>query len=82
MIDMQCQKDGGSLVVRTHRSHNCGFVLNRDYNAGLNILKKNLALLPQELREVTLVEILVRGSRKQEAMSFRVVVPSFVADPS
>jgi putative transposase len=54
-------------------------VLDRDYNAAINILKKGLEIfglssqvimpLPQELREVTPVEISQR-SRKQEATSF------------
>ncbi len=61
-----------SLTVRTHRCNVCGLVLDRDYNASLNILKKGLQLLqlPMEHREVTPVEIL-KGSRKQEANALR-----------
>ncbi|HEX9845968.1 MAG TPA: RNA-guided endonuclease TnpB family protein [Candidatus Nitrosotenuis sp.] len=64
-----------SLAVRIHRCRVCGFVLDRDYNAAINILKKGLDIfgithqLPQELREVTPVEIISR-SRKQETTSF------------
>lgn len=68
-----------TLAVRTHRCDVCGLVLDRDHNASINILKKGLGIfnllpqatipLPQELREVTPVEI-VRQSRKQEATSF------------
>jgi putative transposase len=63
-----------SLAVRIHRCDRCDLVLDRDYNASINILKKGLKIfgkdkLPQELREVTPVEISMR-SRKQEAPSF------------
>ncbi|MFY9300662.1 MAG: transposase [Candidatus Nitrosotenuis sp.] len=58
-----------SLAVRTHRCDRCGLVLGRDYNAALNILQKGLEIfgyqIPQELREVTPVEI-TKWSRKQE----------------
>ena len=60
-----------SLAVRTHRCNMCGLVLDRDHNASINILKKGLDIfnikLPQELREVTPVEI-PKGSMKQEAL--------------
>jgi putative transposase len=54
-----------SLAVRTHRCDVCGLILNRDHNAAIPILKKGLEIfgiildlkLPQELREVTPVEI-------------------------
>ncbi len=61
-----------SLAVRTHRCDMCGLIIDRDYNASLNILKKGLQLLklPMEHREVTPVEIL-KGSMKQEANAFR-----------
>ena len=65
-----------SLAIRIHRCAKCNLVLDRDYNASINILKKGLIIfnlsakadyhrLPQELREVTPVEISIR-SRKQE----------------
>ena len=63
-----------SLAIRTHRCNMCGLVLDRDHNAAINILKKGLDIfgityqgsnLPQELREVTPVEI-TEWSRKQE----------------
>jgi putative transposase len=68
-----------SLEMRTHRCTNCGLILDRDHNAAINILKKGLNIfgityqesnLPQELREVTPVEIIKR-SRKQETSNFR-----------
>lgn len=58
-----------SLAVRIHKCDMCGLVLDRDHNAAINILKKGLNIfnikLPQELREVTPVEI-KNGSVKQE----------------
>ncbi len=64
-----------SLAIRIHRCDRCGLVIDRDYNASLNILQRGLRSLqslgvPQELRELTPVEILM-GSRKQEAHVFR-----------
>jgi putative transposase len=68
-----------SLAVRTHRCDACGLILDRDHNAAINILIKGLEIfglspqatisVPQELRELTPVEISKR-SRKQEATSF------------
>lgn len=58
-----------SLAVRTHRCDKCGLIIDRDYNASLNILQRGLLYLPQGLREVTLVEIAQR-SKKQEARVF------------
>ena len=54
-----------SLAVRIHKCNVCNLVLDRDYNASINILNKGLNKLPQELRKVTLVEI-PKASRKQE----------------
>jgi putative transposase len=63
-----------SLAVRIHRCNKCNLVINRDYNASINILQKGLKIfsqkLPQELREVTPVEI-SKKSMKQEAQFFR-----------
>ncbi|KFM16980.1 putative transposase in snaA-snaB intergenic region protein [Marine Group I thaumarchaeote SCGC RSA3] len=77
-----CSAVPKSLAVRTHRCDECGLILDRDHNAAINILKKGLDLfgitldcgrqndqLPQELRELTPVEISKR-SRKQEASRF------------
>lgn len=63
-----------SLAVRIHRCDKCNLVIDRDYNASINILQKGLNIfnhntLPQELREVTPVEIST-VSMKQEAPSF------------
>jgi putative transposase len=71
---VDCSRCGNSvpktLAVRIHRCDVCGLTLDRDHNASINILKKGLDIfnikLPQELREVTPVEISMR-SRKQEA---------------
>ena len=57
-----------SLAIRIHRCNKCGLILDRDYNASINILKKGLNILPQELREVTLVEN-PKGSMKQEKVN-------------
>ena len=63
-----------SLAVRIHRCDKCNLVIDRDYNASINILQKGLKIfsqdkLPQELREVTPVEI--SKSVKQEVQFFR-----------
>lgn len=57
-----------SLAVRIHRCNFCNLVIDRDYNASINILNKGLNKLPQELREVTLVEM-PKVSRKQEEVT-------------
>ena len=64
-----------NLAVRIHRCNKCNLVIDRDYNASINILQKGLKIfnqnrLPQELRKVTPVEIL-KKSMKQEAQFFR-----------
>lgn len=48
-----------TLVIRMHECSGCGAVLDRDYNAALNILQKGLKLLqlPMQQGEVTPVEI-------------------------
>jgi len=65
-----------SLAVRIHRCNKCNLMINRDYNASINILQKGLKIfsqkLPQELWEVTPVEI-SKKSVKQEAQFFRYV---------
>jgi len=60
-----------SLAVWTHRCGGCGLVIDRDYNASLNILQHGLALLwlqqlPRDPGEVTPPEIPALGSRKEE----------------
>lgn len=77
---VNCSRCGNAvpktLAVRTHRCNKCGLDIDRDYNASLNILKKGLTMLPQELREFTPVETVpllasVDGqawSLKQEAL--------------
>ena len=64
-----------SLAVRIHRCDKCNLVIDRDYNASINILQKGLKIfnqnkLPQELREVKLVEI-SKKSVMQEAQFLR-----------
>jgi len=78
---VDCSRCGNSvsksLAVRIHVCPKCGVVLDRDYNASLNILHRglkslmlpSLLLLPVERREVTPVEIVQQGqprSMKQE----------------
>ncbi len=60
-----------SLAIRIHKCNVCNLVLDRDYNASINILNKGLNKLPQELREVTLVEM-PKASMKQEEATTRV----------
>ena len=64
-----------SLAVRIHCCNKCGLVIDRDYNASLNILQKGLHVfgieLPQELRKVTSVEISMRSVKQKEANVFR-----------
>ncbi|MBI5377407.1 MAG: transposase [Thaumarchaeota archaeon] len=61
-----------TLAVRIHRCNKCGLVLDRDHNASINILKKGLSIfniqLPQELREVTPVEMLSESKKQEEAI--------------
>ena len=64
-----------NLAVRIHRCDKCNLVIDRDYNASINILQKGLKIfskdkLPQELRKVTPVEISMR-SVKHEFQFFR-----------
>lgn len=53
-----------SLAIRIHRCDKCGLVIDRDYNASLNIKQRGLQLLVGH-EEVTPAEIL-SGSMKQE----------------
>ncbi|HEX7032078.1 MAG TPA: RNA-guided endonuclease TnpB family protein [Nitrososphaera sp.] len=56
-----------SLAVRTHVCPNCGLVIDRDYNSAIVIRQRGRALLclPQELREVTPVEIAQQQQQQQ-----------------
>ncbi len=60
-----------SLAVRMHRCDKRNLVIDRDCNAGINILQKGLQIfkLPQELWDCMPVEISMR-SLKQEANDF------------
>ena len=65
-----------NLTVRIHRCDKCNLVMDRDYNASINILQKGLKIfnqnkLPQELREVTPVEISMRSRKQEEVNVFR-----------
>lgn len=70
-----------SLAVRIHRCNVCNLIIDRDHNASINILKKGLNMsaranytLPQELREVTLVEMpRHQGSKKKPSISLMAV---------
>lgn len=57
---VKCSKCGHdvpkTLAMRTHCCNNCGLVLDRDYNASLNILQAGLQTLPVGRREVKPVE--------------------------
>jgi putative transposase len=61
-----CNKVPKTLAIRVHECERCGAVLDRDYNAALNILQRGLKSLKLPMRhgEVTPVEIL---SRVEEA---------------
>jgi putative transposase len=82
-----------SLAVRIHKCNKCNLVIDRDYNASINILQKGLEIfnlsaktdsdhdndrLPQELRKVTPVEISGR-SMNQEAVA---MLPSQKRSPN
>lgn len=56
-----------SLAIRIHRCNVCNLVLDRDYNASINILNKGLNKLPQELWEVTSVEMSMVSMKQKEA---------------
>ncbi len=45
-----------SLAVRTHHCPYCGLVIDRDYNASLNIKQRGIDSLPTGCREVTPLE--------------------------
>jgi putative transposase len=74
-----CNAVPKSLAIRTHRCDVCRLVLDRDHNAAINILKKGLEIfgivleyghkttVPQELREITPVEISMRSVKQEEA---------------
>lgn len=68
---IECSRCGNSvpksLAIRIHRCNVCNLVLDRDYNASINILNRGLNKLPQELRKVTLVEISKRSRKQEEA---------------
>jgi len=51
-----------ALAVRIHECNRCGILLDRDYNAAINIMQKGLKLLqlPMQHGEVTPVETLSR----------------------
>lgn len=55
------------LAVRIHKCDVCGLVIDRDYNASLNIKQRGLCLLPQELREVTPVKILSESMKQEKS---------------
>jgi putative transposase len=68
------------LAIRTHRCNQCGLVIDRDYNASLNIKQRGLQQLKLRLlvghEEVTPVEI-QHESLKQEKATRRPIVSSY-----
>ena len=57
-----------SLAVRTHKCPHCGLVMDRDWNAALNIRRRGLEKIGQELsKSITPVEMFAGMSSKQEA---------------
>lgn len=70
---INCSKCGTkirkTLAIRIHNCNVCNLVLDRDHNAAINILKKGLEItklgLPQELRELTSVEIAKRSMKQK-----------------
>ncbi len=66
---IECSRCGNNvpktLAVRIHRCDRCGLVIDRDYNASLNIKQIGVSCLPVECREVTPAEITC-WSGKQE----------------
>lgn len=60
-----------TLAMRIHQCDQCGLLIDRDYNASLNIFKRGLALwnLPMEHREVTPVEISQKSWKQEEILS-------------
>lgn len=60
-----------SLAVRIHRCYKCGLVIDRDYNASLNIQQRGMSLLwllPMEHREVTRLNIARQCVKDEEAI--------------
>lgn len=56
-----------TLAIRIHVCNACGLILDRDYNAAINILNKGIL---QELQEFTPVEISMRSMNQEEAAGF------------
>lgn len=75
---IDCSRCGNSipktLAVRIHCCDKCGLVLDRDYNASINILKKGLQIfgikLPMVHREDTPVEIQTESLKQEDAYGF------------
>lgn len=63
-----------TLAMRIHQCNQCGLLIDRDYNASLNIFKRGLALwnLLMEHREVTPVEISQKSWKQEEILSSEV----------
>jgi putative transposase len=63
-----------SLAMRTHHCGKCGLLLDRDYNASLNILQRGKALLnyglPMGHGEFTPVEIVCESRKQEQAHGF------------
>lgn len=75
---VDCSKCGHkvpkTLAIRIHQCDQCGIIIDRDYNASRNILKRGLTLwnLPMEHRKVKPVEISQRSAKQEKILSARV----------
>lgn len=70
------------LVIRTHRCHKCGLVIDRDHNASLNIKHKGLMILLKELGKVTPMEIALQSRKWKATYSVRAAHKLFPPDNS
>jgi len=59
-----------TLAIRIHQCDQCSLIIDRDYNASLNILRRGLTSwnLPMEHREVTPVEISQKSWKQEQTL--------------
>lgn len=63
-----------SLALRIHRCNRCGLMIDRDYNASLNIKQKGLQLL-MGYEEVTPAKILCESMKQEQAIDYSIASP-------